>query len=275
MAQHYPSVSPVVKRVLRIGPEPVKAPSAIAVLHKAFDLLDTLQSGGGAKSLDELVRDTGIARSTAHRLLLNLIGRGYVERTSSGKFALGLKLLELGATVRQHQSLRDIARPIMLDLRNRLGETINLGKLRGISVLYLETIESEHAFRVSASLGILDPLHVTSIGKAILAWMPPERRPLLNDWRQLTPATVTDPSRFDEELALTRKRGYALDDEESMQGGRCIGVPILQNGYPVAGLSVSGPVARITRDRIKAIATDLRDAAALISDQMRLHPETE
>ena len=61
----------------------------------------------------------------------------------------------------------------MLDLRNRLGETINLGKLRGISVLYLETIESEHAFRVSASLGILDPLHVTSIGKAILAWMPP------------------------------------------------------------------------------------------------------
>ncbi len=119
------------------------------------------------------------------------------------------------------------------------------------------------------------PLHVTSIGKAILAWLPPERRPLLNDWRQLTPATVTDPSRFDEELALTRKRGYALDDEESMQGGRCIGVPILQSGYPVAGLSVSGPVARITRDRIKAIATDLRDAAALISDQMRLRPETE
>ena len=60
MAQHYPSVSPVVKRVLRIGPEPVKAPSAIAVLHKAFDLLDTLQSGGGAKSLDELVRERAL-----------------------------------------------------------------------------------------------------------------------------------------------------------------------------------------------------------------------
>jgi DNA-binding IclR family transcriptional regulator len=128
---------------------------------------------------------------------------------------------------------------------------------------------------VSASLGIVDPLHVTSIGKAILAWLPPERRPALNDWRELTPATITDPSRFDDELTLTKKRGYALDDEESMQGGRCIGVPILQSGYPVAGLSVSGPVARITRDRIKIIASDLRQAATLISDQMRLHPEME
>ena len=150
----------------------------------------------------------------------------------------------------------------MLGLRNRLGETINLGKLRGVSVLSLETIESEYAFRVSASLGVVDPLHVTSIGKAILAWLPPERRPVMSDWRQLTPATITDSLRFDEELALTRKRGYALDDEESMQGGRCIGVPILQGGRPVAGLSVSGPVARITRDRIKGIASDLREAAA-------------
>ena len=275
MAQHYPALLPVVKRIVEMNAAPAKSPSAIAVLHKAFDLLDVLQAADGAKSLEQLVEATGIARSTAHRLLLNLIARGYVERTSSGKFALGLKLLELGATVRQHQSLRDIARPVMLDLRNRLGETINLGKLRGTSVLYLETIESEHAFRVSASLGIRDPLHVTSIGKAILAWLPLERRPVLNDWRRLTPATITEPVRFAEELVLTKKRGYALDEEESMQGGRCIGVPILQGGYPVAGLSVSGPVARVTRDRIKGIANDLREAAGLISDQMRLHPETD
>ena len=133
---------------------PAKSPGVIAVLHKALDLLEALQTADGAKSLDQLVEATGVARSTAHRLLLNLIVRGYVERTNSGQFALGLKLLELGATVRQRQSLRDIARPIMLDLRNQLGETINLGKLRGTSVLYLETIESEHAFRVSASLGV-------------------------------------------------------------------------------------------------------------------------
>ena len=93
------------------------------------------------------------------------------------------------------------------------------------------------------------------------------------DWRQLTPATITDPARFAEELLLTRKRGYALDDEESMEGGRCIGVPVLHGGSPVAGLSVSGPVARITRDRIKGIAKLLQEAATAISHQIRLHPE--
>src|SRR4051794_20380044 len=151
-------------------PANAKAPGSIAVLHKALDILETLQNADGPQALDQIAAATGVARSTTHRLLQNLLSRGYLERTSSGKYSLGLKLLEIGATVRQRQSLRDIARPIMLELRERLGETINLGKVRGDSVLYLETVESEHAFRVSAALGIRDPLHVTSIGKAILAW---------------------------------------------------------------------------------------------------------
>lgn len=265
---------------VELNPAPAKMAavrplSSIAVLHKAFDVLEALEAARSPQSLDQVVAATGHARSTVHRLLLNLVARGYIERTGAGRFVLGLKLLELGALVRQRQSLRDIARPIMLDLRDQLGETINLGKVQGESVLYLETVESEHAFRVSASLGIRDPLHVTSIGKAILAWLPPERRPLLDDWRRLTPATITDPARFTEELALTRRRGYALDEEESMQGGRCIGVPIFHGSLPIAGLSVSGPVARISTDRIKGIAEVLQQAAASISRQLRLHPEAE
>jgi IclR family transcriptional regulator, acetate operon repressor len=254
---------------------PEKPSSNIAVLHKALDLLEALQAADKPRSLDQLVAATGLARSTAHRLLLNLVSRGYVERIAGNTYALGLKLLELGATVRQRQSLRDIALPIMLNLRNELGETINLGRVREGSVLYLETVESEHAFRVSASLGIRDPLHVTAIGKAILAWLPLERRPMLTDWRKLTPSTITDPKKFERELLLTRERGFALDEEESMEGGRCIGVPILHLGSPVAGLSVSGPIARITTKRIKAIAATLQSAAAAISQQIRLLPSSE
>jgi len=254
---------------------PEKPTSNIAVLHKALDLLEALQAAERPKSLDQLVAVTGLARSTAHRLLLNLISRGYVERSGTNSFTLGLKLLELGGTVRQRQSLRDIALPIMLNLRNELGETINLGRMRGTSVLYLETVESEHAFRVSASLGIRDPLQVTAIGKAILAWLPPERRPVLTDWRKLTRATITNPEEFANELVRTRERGYALDEEESMEGGLCIGVPILHMGNPVAGLSVSGPIARITTKRIKSIAATLQGAASAISQQIRLFPNGE
>jgi IclR family acetate operon transcriptional repressor len=76
-------------------------------------------------------------------------------------------------------------------------------------------------------------------------------------------------------LEVTRKRGYAVDEEESMQGGRCIGVPVFQNAIPIAGLSVSGPVARITSDRVKSIADVLKSAAETISAQLRMHPDAE
>jgi len=245
----------------------------IAVLHKAFDLIDLLERNEIPKSLDELVSASGIARSTAHRLLLNLISRGYVERDRSGCYRLGMKLLELGATVKQRESLRDLVRPFMEELREQIGETVNLGRLQGEFVVYLETIESQHPLRVTGSLGVIDPVYATAIGKAILAWMPPERRPAIRSWRRLTPATIRDPISLAAELDKVRRQGYALDDEESMEGGRCVGVPILHGDDAIAGLSVSGPVSRISRDRVQQIAQVLKRTSDQISLQLRLHPD--
>jgi len=247
------------------------SPGSIAVLHKALDILEALQSANSPRALDEIVAATGIARSTAHRLLLNLSARGYVERSPSARFALGLRLLELGANVRQKQSLRELALPIMLEIRDHFRETVNLGKLRGDSVVYLESVESAYAFRVSPVVGVTDPVHATALGKAILAWLPPERRPAISDWTRLTPKTITDPEAFDADLALTRKLGFAIDDEESMEGGRCIGVPILRNHAVVAALSISGPKARITDDRVQEMADRLKSAAEKIAAQLGLH----
>ena len=245
---------------------------SIAVLHKALDILDALQTAGRPQALDEIVAATGIKRSTAHRLLLNLSARGYIERSASARFGLGLRLLELGANVRQKQSLREVALPLMLELRDHFRETVNLGKLRGESVVYLESVESAYAFRVSPALGVLDPVHATALGKAIVAWLPPERRPILSNWTSLTPKTITDPGQFDANLTLTRKLGFAIDDEESMEGGRCVGVPILHNHTAVAALSISGPKARITDDRIQEMADWLKSAAEKIAAQSGLHP---
>jgi IclR family transcriptional regulator, KDG regulon repressor len=245
----------------------------IAVLHKAFDLVDLLEKSEKPKSLEELVDASHIARSTAHRLLLNLISRGYVEKNSSGSYRLGLKLLELGATVKQRQCLRDVVRPVMEELRDRCGETVNLGRLQDESVLYLDTVESQHPIRVTGSLGIVDPVYATAIGKAILAWMPPEKRPVIRNWKRLTPATICEPESLAAELQKVKKQGYAVDNEESMEGGRCIGVPILYGGHPIAGLSVSGPISRIGRGRIDEIAQALKRATAQITSQLRLYPQ--
>lgn len=245
----------------------------IAVLHKAFDLLEYLQDSETPKSLDEVVSATKFPRSTAHRLLGDLLLRGYVEKDSAGRYSLGLKLLVLGATVRQRHTLRDISQPFMVGLRNQFEETVNLGRLQGDSVLYLETVESYHAIRVTGSLGILDPVHATSMGKAILAWLPPARRPVLSNWKRLTPHTICDADEFAAELERVKKRGYALDDEESMEGGRCVGVPVLHSGIPIAGLSISGPITRITRESVVSMAEALKKASAQISEQIRFFPE--
>ena len=246
---------------------------SIAVLQKAFDVLELLQESEAPKSLDDVVSATQIPRSTAHRLLADLVLRGYVEKDKAGHYSLGLKLLVLGATVRHRHTLRDISQPFMIGLRNQFEETVNLGRLQGDSVLYLETVESYHAIRVTGSLGILDPVHATSIGKAILAWLPPTRRPALTNWKRLTPSTICDPEEFAAELERVKKRGYALDDEESMEGGRCVGVPVLHAGVPVAGLSISGPITRITRESVVNMAESLKKASAQISEQIRFFPE--
>jgi DNA-binding IclR family transcriptional regulator len=242
----------------------------IAVLHKAFDLLELLQGEEEPKSLDELVLASGLAKSTAHRLLSNLVGRSYVEKNAAGRYSLGLKLLALGAAVRQRQSLRDLARPIMERLRDTLGETVNLGKVDGETVLYLETVESQQSIRVIGSLGIVDPVQATSIGKAILAWLPPNERPVIRNWKRLTASTISSAQALAVELEKVKTQGYAVDDEESMEGGRCIGVPILKNGRPVAGLSISGPSSRIRKDRIREMAAVLKEASSEISDRIPL-----
>lgn len=249
------------------------SPARIAVLGKALDLLEQLEAAAEAKSLDELSSATGIARSTAHRLLADLADRHYVERDHAGRFILGLKLLELGAVVKQRQTLRDIARPLMIELRDQFGETVNLGRLRGDSIIYLETIESLHPFRVTGSLGVVDPVHATSIGKAILASLPEEERPALRKFTRLTQSTIGNAASFNDELAKVKERGYALDNEESMEGGRCIGVPILQNGRPIAGISISGPIARLASDRVALCATALQKASRAISARLNLFSE--
>jgi len=94
---------------------------------------------------------------------------------------------------------------------------------------------------------------------------------VLPEWTRLTPKTITDPVAFDADLTLTRKLGFAIDDEESMEGGRCIGVPILRNHVVLAALSISGPKARITDNRVQEMADSLKSAAEKIAAQLGLH----
>ncbi|MDH5377996.1 MAG: IclR family transcriptional regulator, partial [Gammaproteobacteria bacterium] len=146
-----------------------KAASSIQVIDRAVNLLDALASYEGPVSLKFLAADTGLHSSTAFRILSSLICHGVVERTDSGEYRLGSRLLRWGDRVHTRMDIRSEARPIMEWLRDQVGETVNLTMREGDEVVYVERVTGRHAIRVEQVIGSRAPLHVTAVGKLMLA----------------------------------------------------------------------------------------------------------
>lgn len=230
----------------------------VEAVFKAIDVLEVFQGSEGL-SLNQISQRVGLNRSRTFRLLHTLAERGYVERNQDGtSYRLGMKLFERAANVRR--DVKDVARPVMLELRECFNEMVNLSVLENDEVLYLEIVESSRPFRMSATVGCRMPAHQTSMGKAMLAGNPAcfESGRFAKESRQRL-------QKLRKELGAVRQRGYAVDDEENEPGVACIGAPILDaNGQPVAAMSVSGPVQRVLANE-KKIAEALVAACATVS----------
>ena len=248
----------------------------VPALRKGLAMLDLL-AARGPMTMADLQHASGLNRTMTYRLLRALSETGYVAHDPIRKhYAVGLRLLQLGAVVADRLDFAVVARPLMAALREETQETVNLGVLDGNEIVYVAMMESPLGLRMAARPGGRDLAHSTSLGKAILAFLPlTERERVINSLlplRALTPATLVEPEALARDLAWTRERGYAFDDEENEVGARCIGVPVLDgDGRPVAGLSVSGPVGRIDPARAKWIAARLWEASREVSRHMG-HP---
>ena len=153
---------------------------------------------------------------------------------------------------------------------------VNRAALDQGTALYIEVFESPHEFRLSSKVGARRPLHVTALGKALLAFLPDERREkTLNaiNFEPVTPNGIINSDEFRRELDRVRQKGYALDNEEVVLGARCFGAPIL-GAYraPIAAISVSGPVTRLSLEAVPVLAGTLLNAARAISVGMGFSP---
>jgi Bacterial transcriptional regulator len=149
------------------------------------------------------------------------------------------------------------------------------------TVLYVDVIESPHEFRLSSRIGTRRSLHVTALGKALAAFLPAESlENVLSSitFQPATPRTIMNLLQFRQELEKIRRQGFAVDDEEAVQGARCVSGPILNSdGEPIAAVSVSGPVTRVSPSQVPALAGAVTSAARAISAAMgfsRHEPET-
>lgn len=245
---------------------------SIAVVLRTLDLLEAIGEADAPVSLTDLARQVGATKSAAYRILANLETRGYVVKdAATARYQLGLRLAHLGQRSLGMFDLRQAARATLEQLHQQFHETVNLGVLEQGEVVYIDMIESDQGLRMAARVGAKDHVHATALGKAILAFLPPEKlTPLLQKpLAAQTDRSLTDPSRLEEVLHVIRELGVAEDRGENEPGARCFGAPIFDHtGVVIAAISVSGPESRVDDGRANVIKAAVRGAAVEITKRV-------
>ncbi len=241
---------------------------AIQVLERMFSLLDVLAAHQDPVPLKRISELTGLHPSTAHRILNDLtIGR-FVDRPETGSYRLGMRLLELGNTVKARLDVRDAALLPMRELHRMTHQPVNLSVRQGDEIVYVERAFSERSgMQVVRAIGGRAPLHLTSVGKLFLALDDAQRVRAYATRTGLagnTRNSITEIQRLERELSQVRASGMARDDEELEPGVRCMAAGVFDDqGRLVAGLSVSAPAERMEEgwlSRVKATADEISKA---------------
>ncbi len=224
-----------------------RTPNRVNAARTAFTVVDGLKRLDGA-GVTELATYLEVPVSTVHSHLSTLERDGYVVN-DDGEYRVGVRFLEYGAYARRKTEIYETAKPEVARLAEETGNLANLMVEEHGMGVYLYRAMGDRAVRaLDTHVGTRVRLHSTAMGKAILAHLPEERVEAIVDEHGLpaaTPRTVTDRDRLWRELERTRERGYAIDDEELVDGLRCVGVPVLgDGGRTVGAMSVAGPVRR-------------------------------
>ncbi len=242
---------------------------------RTLDVLEAL--AGGSSTLAGLARTLGIPKSSLHGLLRTLVERGWVQSVDGGvRFRLGVRALQVGAAFVDEDETVARTAPALDRLAAVTGETVQLARLDGDTVVYLAKRDSPHPVRLISSIGARLPAHATALGKALLAARDDDAvRALLRfPLPQLTANTLTTADALSTELARTRERGYAIDDGEAAEGLRCFAVTVPADGVPTDAISVSVPMFRLSADRQERIAAALLDARAHLDAATWRHPQS-
>ncbi|KJM59650.1 transcriptional regulator [Pluralibacter gergoviae] len=238
---------------------------------KVLTLLEHISDFPDGISLAALTRATGMAKTTAFRILERLRERQYViQDGDTERYLLGLKSLELGMKGLMNANLVEVAIPYLKKLSAKTGETCFLGVYSGGHVVYLYKSEGTLSIQTNARLGARFPAYCTGIGKALLAYQPLAEidAVLSQPLRAVTDKTLVDRVALYEALADIRLRGYSRDDEENEEGLTCIARPVFNYTDEIVGaISVAGPTHRVV-PKIDEINRELEKVCTIISQRL-------
>ena len=236
-------------------------------------ILNALAQHDYGMTLTDIAQTVGLALSTAHRLLTTLQQERFVRFDhASSLWFVGVQTFIVGNAFIRSRELVDAARPYMRRLMEESGETVNLAVEDQGEAIYLAQVECREMMRAFATPGGRVPLHSSAVGKALLAAWPDERVAKVLQKRglaKLTEKTIDTPAHLREQLDRVRAAGYALDDEEHAVGLRCVASVIFdEHREPVAAISLSGPMARITDRRVSLLGSLVTAAATEVTAEL-------
>jgi IclR family transcriptional regulator, KDG regulon repressor len=240
---------------------------------RALDIITLVSSKKSGLGVTEIAKQIDINKSSVYRILSTLVQYGYVEQdVETGRYKLGYKFLDISSKLLESIDIRTEARPYLLDLESETNEVIHLAVWDQGEVVYIEKLEGNETLRMHSKVGKRAPMHCTSVGKAILAYLPINVVQDIIERKGLpmhTTTTITEKETFLKELIKIRHNGYALDLEENEYGITCVAVPIFDHlGKVIASISISGPTMRMTEERLEQLKVKMMEAGRNISGRL-------
>lgn len=235
-----------------------------SVLERAMSLLTAFGADKTELGISELSRRSGLAKSTTHRLVGELVRLGLLEQAGPS-VRLGMQLFELGQLVPRQRTLKDAALPFMEDLREATQNNVHLAVLEGVEVVYVEILRVRDSQPLPSRVGGRMPAHATGVGKAILAFSPAEvvKARIDAGLTRRSPYTIIMPGPLARELRTITETGISYDRQESAVGIVCAAAPVFgSDGAIVAAMSVTGRAERLDIERM---APAVRTAALALT----------
>jgi IclR family KDG regulon transcriptional repressor len=246
----------------------------LSSVKKALKVLQTFTEDRTELGVTQIADLLRTHKSSISRILMTLMAEGFVEKNPlTNKYRLGMKLVDLGNRVLSRFDLKDYASPHLETLAQKTNEIIHLSVLDKDEILYIDKKGTGQVLTVATKVGGRNPAHACGMGKVLLSGLPQEElmktlatAPL----KRFTPTTITEVPMLLKEFEKIRRQGYAIDNEESFTGIKCVAAPITDGrGNVIAAMSATVPTQRMEKERMRELTTLVTECARRISDQFK------
>lgn len=242
-------------------------------VDRSLSILEVLSDYRDGLGVTDISEKVGLHKSTVYRLLSTLIYKDYVTQDKeTNKYKITFKLFELGNKRIEKMDILSASKLYTKKLMESVNEVVHLVVREDNKIIYIDKVEANNTIRMASSIGKRSPMYCTSVGKAMLAYLPENEVKEIwhnSEIKKLTENTITDFEALKTELEIVKIKGYAVDNEENEKGVRCIGAPIFNRLNEIEGaLSISGPTIRVTKDVVEEIAKEVIKYAKLISKEL-------